>query len=52
MHKLKQPLGSVPRKKVLVKFKNIKGDEGYIDDDKNIQKLLQIGLLGCLLFHM
>ena len=39
MYKLKQPLRGVPRKKVL-----LKGDDWYIDDDKNIQKLLQIRL--------
>ena len=45
MHELKQPLGGVHRKKVL-----LKGDEWYIDDDKNILKLLEIRLLGFLLF--
>ena len=47
MYTLKQPLGGVPRKEVLLKFENLKGD-----DDKNIQKLQQIGLLGFLLFHI
>ena len=46
MHELKQPLGGAHRKKVL-----LKGDEWYIDDDdKNILKLLEIRLLGFLLF--
>ena len=45
MHELKQPLGGVHRKKVL-----LKGAEWYIDDDKNILKLLEIRLLGFLLF--
>ena len=46
MHELKQPLGGVPRKKEL-----LKGDEWYIDD-KDIQKLLEIRLLGFLLFYI
>ena len=46
------PLGNVSRKKMLLKFENIKGDESNIDDDKNIQKLCQIRLLGLLLFHI
>ena len=49
MYKLKQPLGKKSRKKVHLRFENIKGDEWYIDDDKNIQKLLQIRLLDFLL---
>ena len=47
MHELKQPLGGVHRKKVL-----LKGDEWYIDDDKNILKLLEIRLLCFLLFDV
>ena len=52
MYRLKQPLGSVPRKKMLLKFENIKGDEWYNDDGKNIQKLLRVRLLGFLQFHI
>ena len=48
-YKVKQQLGGVPRKSVLLKFQNIKWDAHYIDDDKNILKLW---LLGFLLFHM
>ena len=40
MHKLKQTLGGVLRKMV-----HLKEDEWYIDNDKNIQKLLQIRFL-------
>ena len=32
--------GSVPTKKVLLKFEKLTGDEQYIDDDKTIEKLL------------
>ena len=45
MYKLKQPLEVVSRKKMLLKFENVKENEWYTDDDKNIQKLLQISLL-------
>ena len=34
------------------KFENIKMDGRYIDDDKNIQKLPRMKLLGFLLFHI
>ena len=34
---------------MLLKFENMKGNEQYIDDDKNFQKL---GLWGFLLFHV
>ena len=37
MCRLKQLLEVVPRKKVLLKFENIKGDEYYMDHVKNIQ---------------
>ena len=37
---------------MLLKFENIKGDEWSTDDDKNIQKLCQIKLLGFLIFHI
>ena len=49
---LKQPLGRVPRKKVLLKFKSIKKDEWHIYVDKNIQNLLRTRLLHLLLFHI
>ena len=42
MYHLKQLLGDVPRKKALLEFGNMKGDEWYINDEKNIQKLHQI----------
>ena len=38
------------RREVLLKFENIEGDEWYIDNDNNIQKLLRIKLIDCLLF--
>ena len=45
MFSLKQSLWEVPRKKVFLRFENVKGDEWYIDDDdddddddKNIQE--------------
>ena len=37
MCRLKQLLEVVPRKKVLLKFENIKGDEYYMDHVKNVQ---------------
>ena len=37
---------------MLLKFENIKADEWSTDDDKNIQKLCQIRLLGFLIFHI
>ena len=37
--KLKQQLGGIPRKNMLVKSKNMKGDEQYIDKDE-IYKIL------------
>ena len=40
---------------MLLKFENVKENEWYTDDDKNIQKLLQISLLLLfffLLFHI
>ena len=40
--------GGVSRKKVLLRFENVKLNKSYIDDDKNIQKLLRIRLLGFL----
>ena len=47
MYKLKQPLGSVPKKMLLLKFENLKVDEWNIDDDdENIQRLQQIRLSG------
>ena len=49
---LNQPLGGVPGKKVLLKFKSIKKDEWHIYVDKNIQNLLQTRLLHLLLFHI
>ena len=36
MYKLEQPLAGVLRKKVLLIFENMREDEWYIDDDKNI----------------
>ena len=45
MYTLKQPLEVVSRKKMLLNFGNVKEYEWHIDDDKNIQKLLQISLL-------
>ena len=38
------------RREVLLKFENIEGDEWYIDNDNNIQKLLRIKWIDCLLF--
>lgn len=52
MHKLKEPLEGIPRKKVFLKFQNINEDEGYFDVDKNIQKLLSVKLLGFLPFYI
>ena len=46
MHKLR---GNY-RREVLLKFENIEGDEWYIDNDNNIQKLLRIKWIDCLLF--
>ena len=46
MYKLKQPLGGVPKKMLLLKFENLKVDEWNIDDDENIQRLQQIRLSG------
>ena len=40
MCKLKQPLEVFPGKKLFLKFENIKRDEQYIDDDKNVQILI------------
>ena len=50
MYNQKQPLGDITRKLMLLKFQNIKEDEWYIDEDKNIQKLLQFRLRGLLVF--
>ena len=36
MYKVKQPLQVIPREKVLLKFEKIKGDESYIDNEKNM----------------
>ena len=44
MHKLKQPLGGVPGKKVLLKYENMNGDGLYIDD--------QVRISGFVLFHI
>ena len=44
MHKLKQPLGGVPGKKVLLKYENMNGDGLYIDD--------QVRISGFLLFRI
>ena len=44
MHKLKQPLGGVPGKKVLLKYEKMNGDGLYIDD--------QVRISGFLLFHI
>lgn len=38
------------RREVLLKFENVEEDEWYIDNDNNIQKLLRIKLIDCLLF--
>ena len=38
------------RREVLLKFENVEGDEWYIDNDNNIQKLLRIKWIDCLLF--
>ena len=37
------------RREVLLKFENVEEDEWYIDNDNNIQKLLRIKLIDCLL---
>ena len=37
---------------MLLKFVNIKGDESYTDDDKNIQNIMWIRLLDFTLFHI
>ena len=37
---------------MLLKFVNIKGDESYTDDDKNIQNIMRIRLLDFTLFHI
>ena len=52
MYKVKQSLEGVPRKQVLLKFENIRGDELYINDGKNIQQLLRIRLLDFFIFHI
>lgn len=38
--KLKQPVGGVDRRKVLLQSENIKGDKRHVNDNKNNQKLL------------
>ena len=50
MYNQKQSPGGITRNLVLLKFENIKQDEWYIDDDKNIQKILQFRLRELLVF--
>ena len=50
MYQLKQLQEGVPRKKLLQKLDKKKGEEWYIDNHKNIEKLLPSRLLDFLLF--